>query len=92
MFAIVGRMALTIYIMQSVICGFIFYGYGLGLHGQVSRTEVMLITVAILAFQLVFALFWFKRFNQGPLEIVWRKTYQKHIQTPNEVAKNTVTS
>ena len=79
MFAALGKMALTIYIMQSVICGFIFYGYGLGLHGQVSRTEIMLITFAIWAFQLVFALLWFKYFNQGPLEILWRKCYQPFV-------------
>lgn len=71
-----GRMAFTLYIMQSVICGWLFYGYGLDLFGQVSRSELWLYTFAIWAFQLLFVVVWFKYFKRGPLEAVWRKGYE----------------
>ncbi|WP_223670877.1 DUF418 domain-containing protein [Kangiella shandongensis] len=71
-----GRMAFTLYIMQSVICGWLFYGYGLDLFGQVSRSELWLYTLAIWAFQLLFVVVWFKYFKRGPLEAVWRKGYE----------------
>ncbi len=71
----VGRMAFTLYIMQSVICGLIFYGYGLDMYGEVSRSELVLLTLAIWAIQIMFVKLWFQYFKQGPLETVWRKGY-----------------
>lgn len=67
-----GRMALTLYLMQSLIAGFIFYGYGLGLYGQVPPYALWVMGVAIFAGQLVFARVWFARFKKGPLEFVLR--------------------
>ncbi len=71
----VGRMAMTIYISQNLICAFIFYGWGLGFYAEVSRSIVMLITMGIMLFQVVFAQLWLKRFSYGPLEFVWRWCY-----------------
>jgi uncharacterized protein len=71
-----GRMAFTLYIMQSAICATIFYGYGFDLYGKVSRSELWLFVLGIWAFQLVFAAVWFKYFKRGPLEAVWRKGYE----------------
>ncbi len=67
-----GRMALTNYIMQTVILALIFYGYAGGLFGQVSRASQMLIAAAIIAFQLVLSAWWLRRFRFGPLEWIWR--------------------
>lgn len=67
-----GRMALTNYIMQSVILVTLFHGYAGGLYGQVSRSGQMLVVVAILAFQIVFSSWWLQRFRFGPLEWLWR--------------------
>lgn len=75
-----GRMALTNYIMQSLILTTLFYGYGFGLFGQVSRAPQMLIVVAILAFQLVISTWWLKRFRFGPLEWLWRSLTYKSVQ------------
>ena len=91
LFAQLGRMALTLYIMQSIICGFIFYGYGLNWFAQVSRSELVLITVAIWLFQIAFTLLWFKFFNVGPLEALWRRCYRpKTLESKQEalVASN----
>ncbi|TDF38511.1 DUF418 domain-containing protein [Alteromonadaceae bacterium M269] len=68
----VGQMAMTNYLMQSVICGFIFYGYGLGLFGSVSRLGLIPIILSLWVFQIYFSNWWLKRFTQGPMEWLWR--------------------
>ncbi|WKN45141.1 DUF418 domain-containing protein [Tunicatimonas pelagia] len=73
----VGRMALSNYILQSIICGLIFYGYGLGKYNQYSRAELLLFVIIIWLLQLSISWFWMRKFAQGPLEKLWRKlTYQ----------------
>ena len=75
--SLVGRMALSNYILQSIICGLIFYGYGLGKYNQYSRAELLLIVIGIWLLQLIISWFWLQKFDQGPLERLWRKlTYQ----------------
>jgi uncharacterized protein len=77
-FAPMGRMALTNYIMHSVILTTIFYGYAGGLYGQISRAPQMGIVVAIIVFQMIFSSWWLKRYQFGPLEWLWRSlTYKK---------------
>jgi uncharacterized protein len=76
--ASVGQMALTNYISHSVVCGFIFYGYGLGLSGQLERYQVYYIVLAIWMFQLISSPIWLRHFRFGPLEWLWRSlTYGK---------------
>ena len=70
--AATGRMALTNYLMQSLICLFLFTGAGFALVGAFERWELYLIVLAIWAFQLAFSLSWLKRFNYGPAEWLWR--------------------
>ncbi len=77
-FAPLGRMALTNYIMHSVILSLIFYGFAGNMFGQILRAEQMLIVVAIISFQLILSSWWLNRFRFGPLEWVWRcLTYKK---------------
>ncbi len=71
-FAPVGRMALTNYIMQSVICTTIFYGYGFGLQGKLDRVEQLLVVGGVWLFQLVVSPIWLRHFRFGPMEWVWR--------------------
>jgi len=70
--AAVGRMALTNYLAQTVIATTIFYGYGFGLFGAVSRFPLMGFVVAIWAVQLWYSPLWLKRFRFGPAEWLWR--------------------
>ncbi len=70
--AAVGRMAFTNYILQTVLCTWIFYGHGLGLFGQVERVDQIAIVVAVWALQLAVSPLWLKRFRFGPLEWLWR--------------------
>ncbi len=76
----VGKMALTNYLMQSIICVLIFYGYGLGMFGQLTPFEGLLLTVTIFAAQIVFSSLWLKHYAFGPFEWVWRMfTYKKRF-------------
>ncbi len=79
-FAPMGRMALTNYIMHSVILSTVFYGYAGGMYGQISRAPQMLIVVAIILFQLYFSMWWLKRYRFGPLEWLWRSLTYKQRQ------------
>ena len=74
----VGRMAFTNYILQTVICTFIFYGHGLGLYGTVSRVQQIAIVFAVWVLQLVVSPLWLRSFQFGPLEWLWRSlTYHQ---------------
>jgi uncharacterized protein len=76
--AAVGQMAFTNYLMQSVIAAFIFYGWGLGHYGQLSRVELVPIVLGVWAFQLIASPLWLKWFRFGPMEWLWRSlTYWK---------------
>lgn len=78
-FAAVGRMAVTNYLMHSVICGTLFVG--LGWFGQLERHELYYVVAAIWAVQLVASPLWLKHFRFGPVEWLWRYlTYMKRPQ------------
>ena len=68
----VGRMPLTTYVSQSVICTFVFYGWGLGKAGRIGAAGCLGLALAIFALQLVACHLWLGRFRFGPLEWVWR--------------------
>jgi uncharacterized protein len=77
-FAAVGRMALSNYLLHSIILTTVFYGYGLGLYGSISRFGQMGFVVAVIALQLVLSPWWLARYRFGPFEWVWRSlTYWK---------------
>lgn len=77
-FAAVGRMALTNYLMHSLVLTSIFYGYGLGLFGSVPRMAQMAFVAGVVGFQLWFSTWWLARFRFGPVEWLWRSaTYWK---------------
>jgi uncharacterized protein len=73
-----GRMALTNYIMNSIVLSSIFFGYAGGLYGQISRLPQMGIVAGVLIIQFLFSIWWLKHFKFGPLEWLWRSlTYLK---------------
>ena len=76
--AAVGRMALTNYISQSIICTILFFGIGFGLFGQVDRWIQVIIVLLIWILQLTWSKPWLEKFRFGPLEWMWRSfTYGK---------------
>ncbi len=77
-FAAVGRMALTNYLMHSVILTTVFYGYGFGLYGSIPRFWQMGFVVAVIGLQLMLSPWWLSRYRFGPVEWLWRSlTYWK---------------
>lgn len=76
--AATGRMALTNYIAQSVLCALFFYGHGLGMFGRVSAVGQAVVVVAVWGLQLAWSPWWLRRFRFGPLEWLWRTlTYMR---------------
>ena len=67
-----GRMAFTNYLAQSVIFGWIFYGYGLGLFGRLGVAHALAIGIAVYAAQVLFSAWWLRRYRYGPVEWLWR--------------------
>jgi len=70
--AAVGRMALTNYLLQSLICTSIFYGHGLGQFGRIDRAGQLAIAAGVWAIQITVSSWWFTRFSVGPIEWAWR--------------------
>jgi uncharacterized protein len=68
----VGRMAFTNYLMQSVIFGWLFYGYGLGLFGKLGIADALAIGIGVYVLQAAFSAYWLKRYLYGPVEWLWR--------------------
>ncbi|MFC9999787.1 DUF418 domain-containing protein [Nocardia sp. NPDC127526] len=79
-FSEVGRMALSCYILQNLVAGAICYGWGLGLTGLVSAQARVPFTVGVYvlvsALMMVFAHFWLRRFERGPVEWMWNASYR----------------
>ncbi len=76
--AAVGRMALSNYLLISVVGTTIFYSYGLGLYGKVSPALGIALTVPIFTLQIMLSVWWLKHFRFGPAEWLWRTlTYGK---------------
>ena len=76
--AAVGRMAFSNYIFDTVVCTTIFYGFGFGMFGKVSRVTQIQIVTAIWIAQLILSSIWMRYFQFGPLEWLWRSlTYWK---------------
>lgn len=71
-FEAVGRMSLTNYLAQSVICVLIFYGFGLGLFGKLGVLQGTLLAIVIYAALAAISLLWLRRFRSGPVERLLR--------------------
>ena len=70
--AAVGRMALSNYLAQSLICTTLFCGWGFGLIGRLDRIALCAVVVLIWMTQLVYSQLWLARFRFGPAEWLWR--------------------
>lgn len=67
-----GRMAFSNYLLESLIFGWIFFGYGLGLFGRLSSSQAMLLGIAVYVSQVIASHWWLRRFRFGPMEWLWR--------------------
>jgi uncharacterized protein len=74
----VGQMAFTNYLMQSIICTWIFFGYGFNKYNTLRFHQLYYIVFSVWIFQLIFSTIWLRYFRFGPFEWLWRSlTYWK---------------
>ncbi len=74
----VGQMAFTNYVMHTLICTFVFFGYGLNQYAEWEFYQLYLLVAAIWTLQLIVSPIWLRYYQFGPLEWVWRSlTYWK---------------
>jgi uncharacterized protein len=81
-FSYVGRMALTNYLMQSLVCTTIFYSYGLGLYGRVGPLLDLFLAILIYSLQVPFSKWWLSSHRFGPMEWVWRRLTYGRLAAP----------
>lgn len=75
-----GRMALSNYLLQSLVFSTLFYGYGLGWMGDVGRAQQAGLVLIVFGLQLLGSRWWLARFRYGPMEWLWR--YGTYGQAP----------
>src|SRR5262249_15685525 len=69
--AAIGRMALSNYLMQSILCTTIFEGWGFGLFGEMDRIRLLGVVAAIWLGLLAVSPIWLRYFRFGPMEWLW---------------------
>jgi uncharacterized protein len=67
-----GRMPLTNYLLQSVAMNVLLTGWGLGLGATCGYAQLSALATAVFVAQTLVSRWWLARFEQGPLEAVWR--------------------
>jgi uncharacterized protein len=76
--ASVGRMALSNYLLQTILCTTLFYGYGLGYYAKVEYPALFGVVAGVWIVNIVFSTVWLRFFRFGPAEWLWRSlTYWK---------------
>ena len=77
-FAPYGKMALTNYLLQSIIGTFILFGWGLGYLGEIRALILLGMALLLIIIQTILSKYWLQTFKYGPLEWLWRSaTYFK---------------
>jgi len=88
-----GRMALTNYLMQTVVNIIIFNGIGFGLAGKIGPSIYILWFIVLITLQIFFSKWWLSKYNFGPVEWLWRSlTYKRWQVMKIEQNNNTITS
>ena len=75
----VGKVALTTYLMQSVICSIIFYSWGGAQFGQLDALPLLGIVVQVWVINFFFAVVWLHFFAMGPVEWAWRSLTESRV-------------
>jgi uncharacterized protein len=78
--AAAGRAAFTNYLGTSILMTALFYGWGIGLFGQLSRAELWLVVIAAWILMLLWSKPWLDRYRYGPFEWLWRSLARRSLQ------------
>lgn len=84
-----GQMALTNYLLQSIICTLFFTGFGMGYYGRLTQWQLYFFVIEICMVQVVFSVVWLRYFQYGPAEWLWRcLIYKKWL--PNRISHSKI--
>lgn len=78
--AAAGRAAFTNYLGTSILMTGLFYGWGFGLFGELSRAELWLVVIGMWVLMLAWSKPWLERFHYGPFEWAWRSLARGKLQ------------
>jgi len=78
--AAAGRCAFTNYLGTSIVAILVYYGWGLGLYGSVSRWQAWLLAPLVWIAMLLWSKPWLERFHYGPFEWAWRSLSRWKLQ------------
>ena len=81
-----GRMALTNYLVQSIVCTLVFYGYGLGFFEHMPRLWQVPFALGLFTVQVLYSQWWLQRFRFGPAEWLWRSITYWKLQPMRRIA------
>ena len=79
-----GKMSLSNYIGQSVVGGFVFYHWGLGLYTVSGHTMSLVLGVAFVFLQYTFCRLWLRNHKRGPLEQLWHNATWAGARRPKK--------
>ena len=72
-FEAAGKLALTNYLVQTIICTVFFYGYGMGYYGRMTQFQLYFFVAEVIMAQVIFSIVWLRYFNYGPAEWLLRR-------------------
>jgi uncharacterized protein len=76
----VGRMALSNYLLQTILCTSFFYGYGGGYFAEIDYPGLFAVVGSVWLINLVFSALWLRAFRFGPAEWAWRSLTYWELQ------------
>lgn len=76
----IGKMALSNYLLQSIISFWLFYGIGFGLYGEIRPVHQIGLVIVIFCLQIIGSMIWLRYFRFGPVEWAWRSITYKKLQ------------
>jgi uncharacterized protein len=79
-FSVIGRTALSNYLIQTIFCTAIFFGYGGGLYGKVHLAWLLILSVAVYAMEVLLSRWWIAHYCFGPAEWAWRSVTYGQLQ------------
>lgn len=85
-----GRMALTNYLMQSLIGLILFSSIGFSLYETMSPIQTLSLAMAVFCVQVIYSKIWLSYFRFGPMEWLWRSLTYKKVLPIVKTEKNKI--